>query len=224
LAKKRIQHDNAVLVIGLGRFGGAIASELARTDREVLAIDTSMTRVQQYSTVVTHAVQADVANIDALRQIGAESFGTAVVAVGSSIEASVLITANLVELGIPNIWAKAISESHGKILMRIGASHTVQPEQESGDRVAHLLTNKLLDYIEVEKTFVMARMLAPMTLHEKTLAQSGTRRDFRITVVGVKKMGSGFSYATADTLIEPGDQIIVAGHPDDVDAFAKLES
>jgi trk system potassium uptake protein TrkA len=224
LAKKRVQQDNAVLVIGLGRFGGAIAGELARTGREVLAIDTSIERVQRFSSVVTHAVQADVSNIEALRQIGGESFGTAVVAIGSSIEASVLITANLVELGIPNIWAKAISESHGKILTRIGASHTIQPEHESGLRVAHLLNNQLLDYIEVEDTFVMARMFAPAVIQNKTLSEAGMRRDYRITVVGVKKSDADFTYATADTYIEAGDQIIVGGHPQDVEAFADLAS
>jgi trk system potassium uptake protein len=224
LAKNKINHDDAVLVIGLGRFGGAIATELARTDREVLAIDSGLERVQRFSTIVTHAVAADVTNIDALRQIGAEAFGTAVVAVGSSVEASVLITANLVELGVPNIWAKAISASHGMILTKIGASHVIQPEQEAGERVAHLLSDQLLDYTEVEPTFVMARMFAPGVLHGKTLAEAGTRRDYRITVVGVKSEGADFTYATADTAIHESDQIIVAGRPEDVDAFAKLKS
>lgn len=224
MAKKRIHHDDAVLVIGLGRFGGSIATELARTDREVLAVDSRMERVQEYSTVVTHAVAADVTNIEALRQIGADAFGTAVVAVGSSIEASVLITANLVELGVPNIWAKGVSESHGKILTRIGATHVVQPEREAGERVAHLLSDQLLDYTEVEPTFVIARMVAPEVLINRTLAQAATRRDYNVTVVGVKSAGSDFTYATADTKISATDQIIVAGRPEDVDAFAKLGS
>ena len=222
-SKKRQHHDDAVLVIGLGRFGGAIATELARNDREVLAVDTSMELVQRYSTVVTHAVQADVTSIEALRQIGADAFGTAVIAVGTSIEASVLITANLVELGVPDIWAKAISDAHGKILSRIGALHIVLPERESGERVAHLLSNQMLDYIEVEPTFVMARMYPPLAIQGKTLAEAGLRRDYRVTVVGVKKVGSEFTYATADTAVDARDQIIVGGHPDDVNAFAKLE-
>jgi len=223
LARKSHKGD-AILVIGLGRFGGAIATELARSDREVLAVDTSMELVQEFSNIVTHAVQADVTSIEALKQIGAESFTTAVIAVGTSIEASVLITANLVELGVPDIWAKAISASHAKILARIGALHVVQPERESGERVAHLLSNQLLDYIEVESTFVMARMYAPVVLHDKTLAEAGVRRDYRLTVVGVKKAGSEFTYATPDTVINVRDQIIVGGAPVDVDAFANLEA
>ena len=219
---KKVHKDDAILVIGLGRFGGAIATELARGDREVLAVDTSMELVQEFSTIVTHAVQADVTSLEALRQIGAESFSTAVIAVGSSIEASVLITANLVELGLPNIWAKGISESHAKILTRIGATHVVQPERESGERLAHLLSNQLLDYIEIEPTFVMARMYAPIILQNKTLSESGLRRNYRLTVVGVRKPGSDFTYASPETRIEPRDEVIVGGHPDDVNAFAML--
>jgi trk system potassium uptake protein TrkA len=113
----RIPHNAPVLVIGLGRFGAATAGQLDRLDREVLAIDASASLVQKWSERVTHAVQADARSIDALRQIGAQDFSVAVVAVGSSIEASVLITANL---KIPQIWAKAISQSHGKILYRRG--------------------------------------------------------------------------------------------------------
>ena len=114
----RKKKDNAVLVIGLGRFGAATAGELDRLDREVLAVDSDMELVQKWSERVTHTVQADVTKIEALQQIGAQEFSVAVVAVGSSIEASVLITANLVDLGIPEIWAKAISRSHGQILER----------------------------------------------------------------------------------------------------------
>ena len=130
----RIKHDAPVLVIGLGRFGAATAGQLDRLGREVLAVDDDETLVQKWAERVTHAVVADARNIDALRQIGAQDFSTAVCAVGSSIEASVLITANLVDLRIPQIWAKAISTSHGKILERIGANHVIYPEREAGER------------------------------------------------------------------------------------------
>ena len=136
---ERKKKNGAVLVIGLGRFGGATAGELDRLDREVLAVDSRLDLVQKWAERITHAVQADVTKIEALQQLGASEFPTAVVAVGSSIEASVLITANLVDLGIPDIWAKAISKSHGQILTRIGANHVIYPEAEAGERVAHLL-------------------------------------------------------------------------------------
>src|SRR3954452_25503704 len=120
-----------------------------------------MTLVQEWAEKVTHAVQADARSIDALRQIGATDFAVAVVAVGSSIEASVLITANLVDLGIPQIWAKAISRSHGTILTRIGANHVIYPETEAGERPAHLLSGRMLDYIQFDDDFAIVKMHPP---------------------------------------------------------------
>lgn len=219
---KNSKKDDAVLVIGLGRFGAATASTLAQLDREVLAVDTDMDLVQQWSELVTHTVQADVTRLEALQQIGAEKFNTAIVAVGSSIEASVLITANLVDLGIPQIWSKAVSASHGKILERIGATHVIFPEAEAGERVAHLLSGQMLDFVEVDPDFAIVRMLPPKILVGKTLSAAGVRNDYRITTVGVKKPGGSFTYATAETLIENGDQILVSGDPADIEKFAAL--
>lgn len=219
---ERKKKDTAVLVIGLGRFGAATAGQLDRLDREVLAVDSDMELVQKWSERVTHTVQADVTKIEALQQIGAQEFSTAVVAVGSSIEASVLITANLVDLGVPEIWAKAISKSHGQILERIGATHVIYPEAEAGERVAHLLSGQMLDFIEVDEDFAIVRMLPPKVLIGKTLSGAGIRNEYKITTVGVKKPDSSFTYATAETLIEAGDQILVSGHPDDVEKFAAL--
>ena len=108
---EQIRSDAPVLVIGLGRFGAACAGELDRLERDVLAVDENLELVQKWSERVTHAVQADARNIDALKQIGAADFQVAVVAVGSDIEASILITASLVDLKVPQIWAKAVSQS-----------------------------------------------------------------------------------------------------------------
>ena len=218
----RKKKDTAVLVIGLGRFGAATAGELDRLDREVLAVDSDMELVQKWSERVTHTVQADVTKIEALQQIGAQEFSVAVVAVGSSIEASVLITANLVDLGIPEIWAKAISRSHGQILERIGATHVIYPEAEAGERVAHLLNGQMLDFVEVDEDFAIVRMFPPRILLGKTLAQAGIRNEYKITTVGVKKPDESFTYATAETLITEGDQILVSGHPADIEKFAAL--
>jgi trk system potassium uptake protein TrkA len=204
----RIPHNAPVLVIGLGRFGAATAGQLARLDREVLAIDASEGLVQKWSDRVTHAVQADARNI--------------VVAVGSSIEASVLITANLVDLKIPQIWAKAISQSHGKILERIGANHVIYPEAEAGERVAHLVSGRMLDFIEFDDDFVLAKMYPPKPIRGMALAESSVRRRYRITVVGVKTPGKPFTYATAETVVSNHDLIIVSGTSADIERFASL--
>ena len=122
-----------VLVIGLGRFGSAVAHELERLGFEVLGIDADAKLVQAHADVLTHVVQADTSdNVEVLLQLGAAEFDSAVVGIGSDVEASILTTAALVDVGIPNIWAKAVTASHGRILSRIGAHHVVYPEHEMG--------------------------------------------------------------------------------------------
>lgn len=211
-----------MLVIGLGRFGAATAGQLDRLGREVLVVDDSAALVQKWAERVTHAVQADARSIDALRQIGAQDFSVAVCAVGSSVEASVLITANLVDLGIPQIWAKAISQSHGKILERIGANHVIYPEAEAGERTAHLVSGRMLDFIEFDDDFALVKMYPPKPIRGKTLTDSGVRTKHRITVVGVKSPGRPFTYATADTVVSNHDLIIASGTEADLERFAAL--
>ncbi|WP_066043625.1 potassium channel family protein [Herbiconiux solani] len=220
----RIKHDAPVLVIGLGRFGAATAGELDRLGREVLAIDEDERLVQKWSERVTHTVQADAKNVEALRQIGASEFQIAVVAVGSSIEASVLITANLVDLKVPQIWAKAISRSHGKILERIGANHVIYPEAEAGERVAHLVSGRMLDFIEFDDDFALVKMYPPKPIRGLNLTESGVRSRYRVTVVGVKSPGKPFTYATESTVVSNHDLIIVSGNSADIETFAALGS
>mgnify|MGYP001185090423 CR=1 FL=1 len=220
----KIPHDAPVLVIGLGRFGAATAGQLQRLDREVMAIDADAGLVQKWSERVTHAVQADARSIDALRQIGAQDFAIAVVAVGSSIEASVLITANLVDLKVPQIWAKAISQSHGKILQRIGANHVIYPEAEAGERVAHLVSGRMLDFIEFDGDFAIVKMYPPKPIRGIPLSESQVRRKYGVTVVGVKAPGKDFTYATPDTVVSNHDLIIVSGNSADIERFATVSS
>lgn len=217
-----IQSDAPVLVIGLGRFGAATAGQLDRQDREVLVIDTNADLVQKWSDRVTHAVQADAKSMEALRQIGAQEFQIAVVATGASIEASVLIASNLVDLGVSQIWAKAISSSHGKILERIGVNHVIYPEREAGERVAHLLSGAMLDFIQFDDNYVIAKMYPPRSIRGRALSESGVRTRYRVTVVGVKTPGQPFTHATQDTVISSNDLIIVSGAAADVERFASI--
>lgn len=220
----RIAHNAPVLVIGLGRFGAATAGQLDRLGREVLAVEADPGLVQKWSERVTHTVQADARQIDALRQIGAQDFSIAVVAVGSSIEASVLITANLVDLKIPQIWAKAISQSHGKILSRIGANHVIYPEAEAGERVAHLVSGRMIDFIEFDDDFAIVKMYPPKPVRGMSLAQAQVRKKFGVTIVGIKSPGKEFTHATAETIISNHDVIIVSGKSVEIERFASLQS
>ncbi|WP_407653565.1 potassium channel family protein [Cellulomonas alba] len=210
---------DATLVIGLGRFGSSIAGTLERLGQDVLAVEKDPDLVAQWSGRVA-LVEADATNPDALDQLGAREFPVAVVGVGSALEASVLITGNLVDIGIPQIWAKAISGEHARILQRIGAHHVVLPEADAGARVAHLVSGKLLDYIEVEDGFTVVKMRPPKETQGFTIAQSKIRTRYGVTVIGVKSPGRDFVFATPDTRISANDLVIVSGHADLLERFA----
>ncbi|MFT0847426.1 TrkA family potassium uptake protein [Actinomycetaceae bacterium L2_0104] len=213
------QGDGAVLVIGLGRFGSAIASTLDDLGRDVLALEKDPDLVQRWSHRF-HIIEADAANADALEQAGARDFSVAVVGVGTALESSVLVTANLVDIGMQQIWAKAISRSHGRILRRIGAHHVVYPEFDAGARVAHMLSGKMLDYIEMEDGFSIIKMYPPRDIRGFAISESRVRERFGVTIIGVKSPGQPFEYTQPETRIGPEDIIIVSGDSELLEAFA----
>ena len=213
---------NRAVIIGLGRFGGSLALELARQHTDVLAIDTSPKLVDKYADEVTHAVVADSTDEEALKQLGVHQFRRAVVAIGADLEASILTTSVLANFGIPNIWAKALSRQHARILERVGAHHVVLPEHDMGERVAHLVMGRMLDYIEFEDDYAMVKTVAPAEAVGRPLAESELRSKYGITVVSIKRRGEGFTYATADTVVRRGDLLIVAGKATDTERFAEL--
>jgi trk system potassium uptake protein TrkA len=213
-------HNDNVVVIGLGRFGGAVADALQRLGHEVLGIDEHEKLVQEWSDRLTHVAQADATDEGALRQLGVPDFGHAVVGIGTDIEASVLTVLALTEVGMKEIWAKAISVKHGKILSSVGAKHVVFPEATMGDRVAHLITSRMMDFIEFDDGFAIAKTRAPHEAIGRTLADVGLRTTYGVTVVGVKRPGSDFTYAQPDTVVPPDGVLIVAGKTERVERFA----
>ncbi|AEG43341.1 TrkA family potassium uptake protein [Isoptericola variabilis] len=213
------ERDAGVLVIGLGRFGSSLALTLDRLGQDVLAVERDEGLVAHFSGRLP-LVEADASNPEALEQLGAREFGVAVVGVGTSLEASVLITGNLVDLGTPQIWAKAISAEHGRILTRIGAHHVVFPEADAGSRVAHLVSGKMLDYIEVEDGFTIVKMRPPKEMQGFTLAQANIRQRYGVTVIGVKSPGLEFQYATPETRVSANDLIVCSGHAELLERFS----
>lgn len=209
-----------VLVIGLGRFGLAVAEQLTRQGKEVLAVERDPEIVQRWSGKLTYVVEANATDIDALRQLGAQEFDTAVVGVGTSIESSVLIAVNLVDLGVKDIWVKAITPAHGKILRRIGANHIIYPEHDAGVRAAHLVGGRMLDFIEFDDDFAIVKMHPPKETQGFTLAESQVRSKYGVTVVGVKSPGEDFTYAQPETKVSSRDVLIVSGHVDLLERFA----
>jgi trk system potassium uptake protein TrkA len=178
--------------------------------------------VQSYSNKLTHVVEADSTDIEAMRQVGAEDFQTAVVAIGTELEASILTTAVLVDLRVPRIVAKAITQEHGTILERVGATRVVFPERDMGVRVGHSLAGSMLDYFQLDPGFALVETRVPKELVGKTLAQAEVRKRYGITVVCVKPEGGSFTYATPETIVNVGDILVVAGETKRAEAFGEL--
>lgn len=217
--------DDSVVVIGLGRFGGALALELADRGTEVLGIDNRAKIVQSFAASLPHVVTADSTDIETLRQLGVGDFNRAVVGIGSDIEASILTTSMLSELEVADIWAKAISRQHSTILTRVGAHHVVSPEHDMGERVAHLLSGRMLDYFEVDEDFAMVKTKPPRDIVGVPLQETKMRSKYGVTVMAVKSevqttTPPEFAYATPETVLMYGDVILVGGRINDVERFA----
>jgi trk system potassium uptake protein len=222
LEGRRGRSNRQVMVVGLGRFGSSLAQELIKLDFEVLGIDADPRRVQAHAELLTHVVEADTTDLATVRQLGGHEFSTAVVGIGTDVEASILTTSALVDLGVANIWAKAVTDSHGRILERIGAHHVVFPEHDMGQRVAHLVSGRVLDWFQLDEHFAMVETVVPDELVGRTLADVGLRARYGVTVVYVKPSGQGFTHATADTVLAEGDVLVVAGPSSQAEAFAHL--
>ncbi|MEV0157613.1 TrkA family potassium uptake protein [Micromonospora sp. NPDC050686] len=214
--------DSPVAVIGLGRFGCHLAGSLTQLGHEVLAIDRSPDRVQRWSGQLDRVVQADATEEDSLRQLGIADFRRVVVAIGASVEASVLAVLALTEIGVPQIWARATSGKHAKILSSVGAQHVVFPEAETGERVAHLIVSRMLDFIEFDDDFAIAKLRVPGSLAGRRLREVAPVERYGVMVVGAKLPGERFSYASPDTVLAPDSVLIVEGSIGQVQRFAAL--
>lgn len=218
----RQRRSGVVVVIGLGRFGKSLALELMDEHSEVLGIDANPETVQSVAGRLTHAVVADSTKEEALRQLSVHECERAVVGIGTDIEASILTSSVLVEMDIPNIWAKAISNAHARILRQVGVHHVVRPEHDMGVRVAHLVRGRMMDYIEFEDDFAMIKTVPPEHFLGQPLGDSRIRTTYGVTVVAIKRSGEDFTYATADTILRPGDTIIISGRTQDAERFTEL--
>ena len=212
--------DSPVLVIGLGRFGSALARELTELGREIMALEHDRGIVQHFADAFTTVVQADATDITALEQVGADQFETAVVGIGTSIENSVLTVANLVDLGVTNIWAKAITRSHGEILERIGANHVIYPEQEAGERTAHLLSGTMRNFTEFAPDYALAIISTPAVLANRPVGELRLKERYGVTLVAYEA-NAEFHNISMDSKLAQGTNMLVAGPTDKVDEFAK---
>ncbi|QNB46205.1 TrkA family potassium uptake protein [Thermanaerosceptrum fracticalcis] len=197
-------------VIGLGRFGMSVARTLHALGYDVLAVDSSEDLVQEATQYVTHAVQADARDEETLRSLGIRNFDLVVVAIGEDIEANVLVTVILKQLGVKYVIAKAHSPLHGQVLEKIGADKVVYPERDMALRLAHnLTTSNILDYIELSPQYSIVELTAKERYHHKTLAELNLRVKEGIWVLAVKRDGTLHAGPGGEFRILPGDELIL---------------
>ncbi|WP_284644371.1 potassium channel family protein [Paenibacillus silviterrae] len=209
-------------VIGMGRFGHSVAKSLADMGYEVLAIDSSDQRTQEAAHLVTHVVQADSTDEDAMRALGIRNFDVVVVAIGQDIQASILTTIILKEIGVPTVIVKAQNELHGKVLTKVGADKVVYPERDMGQRVAHhLISPNIIDYIELSDDHSIVEIQASEGLYGKSLRDLHIRARFGCNVMAIKSSGKMNIAPHADDLIKQGDVLVVVGKNTDLQRFEK---
>jgi len=209
-------------VIGLGRFGSSVARFLSEMKYEVLAIDNNSERVQSLAHIVTQAVTADSTDEETLRALGLRNFDVVVVAIGSDIQASILTTLILKELGVPRLVAKAQNDLHGKVLARIGADRVIFPERDMGLRVApQLISPNILEHIELSPEYGIVEMEAAPGMIGRNLRELGIRAELGCRVLAIKTGNRMNISPGAEDLIREGDVLVNVGRNRDLHRLEK---
>ncbi|WP_257350627.1 potassium channel family protein [Pseudalkalibacillus decolorationis] len=209
-------------VIGLGRFGGSICKSLSNNDMEVLAIDNDEDRVNEYSSIATHAVIADATDENVLKSLGIRNFDHVIVAIGDNLQASILTTLILKELDVDHITVKAQNDYHEKVLRKIGADRIVHPERDMGMRIAHnIMSNNVLDYLELSDEHSIVELIASEKMHDKTLIELDIRANYGCNVVAIKRGDEIEVSPQATYTIREEDILIVIGADNDISRLEK---
>ena len=220
-----VEHQGEIVVIGLGRFGSSLAGTLIDMGHEVLGIDADEHRVQQHAGTLTHVVQADTTDESTLRQLGVGDAVTAVVAIGADIEASVLTTGALVDLGVPNICGRRPSPSRTAGSCNVSApTMWFSRKPRWAATSSRLVTGALIEYFALDDDFVLIEMRVPRNLAGMQLGDTDLRSNYKVTVVCIKPEGQPFTYAESATRLGEHDLIVVAGHHGDIERFAEVET
>ncbi|WP_144780857.1 potassium channel family protein [Macrococcoides caseolyticum] len=214
--------EKEFVVIGLGRFGGSIVKELSALDMDVMAIDSDEARVNEYADIATHAVIADTTDENVLKSLGIRNFDHVIVAIGDNIQASILTTLILKDLGVKKVTAKAQNDYHAKVLNKIGADTVVHPERDMGRRIAHnVASSSVLDYLELSDQHSIVEIRAGETLQGHTILELDIRANYGINIIAVKRGREIIVSPDPAVAIENGDILIIIGHDNDLNRFEK---
>lgn len=209
-------------VVGLGRLGISMVVTLNSLGHDVLAIDTKEELIQNLADDLpnVHLVAADATDEDVLRGLNVQEFDAAAVVIGENhVEAGILATANLKELGVSTIVARATSKLHARVLERVGADRIIQPEREMGEQVARVLASPaLLDYVDLGENEALIEARVPEEWTGKSLAELALSRNLGLTVVALKPQNGAGKLPRGDTVLQEGDVIVVGGTKKRLDA------
>lgn len=209
-------------VIGLGRFGGSICRALSEEGMEVMAIDTDEDKVNEFANVASHAVVGDSTDETVLKSLGIRNFDHVIVAIGDNIQASILTTLILKELGVKHITVKAQNDYHEKVLSKIGADRIVHPERDMGRRIAHkIISNNVLDYLELSDEHSIVEIVANDRLNGNSIIDLDIRAKYGINIVAVKRGKDIIVSPQANEIIHKNDILIVIGADTDINRFEK---
>ncbi len=213
------------VVFGLGKFGRSVAETFAENGKEVLAIDIDDEVVQDVSDIVTHAVQADVTDEDALRALGIGNFEVAVVAISNNLQASIMATILAKEMGVNHVVAKAQNNVHKRVLEKVGADRVVFPEREIGIRIANnLISSNFVDFIEVSEDYSMVEIGALYEWVGRTIKDINMRAKYGLNVMAVKRNDNMTIMPGPDLMIEQTDVLVVIGSNSDLRKIKEIAS
>ncbi|MDZ5471616.1 TrkA family potassium uptake protein [Bacillus sp. 31A1R] len=207
-------------VIGLGRFGGSLVEEFHYLGVDVLAVDRDEEKVERYSKFATHAVQANAINENTLKELGIKNMDHVIVSFGHDIETSILTTLFLKELGVNQVWVKASNIYHQRVLEKIGADRVIHPERDMAKRIAHhVISEKIIDYIELSKDHSIVEIVCSEKLHQRTLQDLDVRAKFGCNIIGIQRGEDIIISPVADERIYKNDILIVIGENRDLHRF-----
>jgi trk system potassium uptake protein TrkA len=204
-------------VIGLGRFGGSVARTLSQMGYDVLAIDSDKNEIEKIMHDVTHAVQVDALDFEAVKSLGIRNFDVVIVGIGSNLQASILVTLQLKELGVNCVVAKAVGDLHGKVLKKIGADKVVYPERDMGARLAHhLVSTNIIDYIELSSEYSIIEMQTPKELVGRSVVEADLRARYGVTVLALRRGREIIVAPGPDQILQEKDIMVVLGGTEEI--------
>ena len=215
------------VIIGLGRLGTAMISTLQSLGYEVLGIDSDEDLVQDLAGDFpgAHLVAADATEEDVLRDLNVGLFDAAAVVIGENLEAGILATANLKELGVPFVVARATSGLHARVLEKIGADRIIEPERDMGAQVARTMASPaVMDYVDLGGDEALIEAEVPQEWVDKSLAELQLSRKSRLTVLALKPKGKAGTIPSGDSILRKGDVIVVGGTKKDLDRSNLVQS